>query len=202
MPNYTVQQGDCLTSIADRCGLLWTTLWQHPNNNQLRQLRKDPNVLYPGDQLFVPELETKQVERPTDQHHAFVKKGDPAKLKIRLLDQDQPRAGIAYQLEIDGALKSGVTDAQGYVQQPLPPGAQRGKLTVGAGSTKDVYQIQFGALDPHDTDSGVRGRLINLGFGSDDIKEAIQAFQQKEGIPVTGTADATTQSRLKERYGQ
>jgi peptidoglycan hydrolase-like protein with peptidoglycan-binding domain len=202
MPNYTVQQGDCVTSIANQYGLLWTTIWKHPNNGQLRQLRKDPNVLYPGDQLFVPDLEVKQVDRPTDQRHTFVKIGAPAKLKIRLLDQDQPRAGVAYQLEIDGALKSGVTDSGGYIQQPLPPGAERGKLTVGAGSTRDVYEIQFGSLDPFDTDTGVRGRLVNLGFGGDDMKEAIMAFQQKEGIPVTGEADAATQSRLQTRHGQ
>jgi len=202
MPNYTVQQGDCVTNIAERYGFLWTTVWNHANNSQLRQLRKDPNVLYPGDQLFVPDLELKEVDRPTDQRHTFVKKGVPAKLKIRLLDQDQPRAGVPYQLEIDGALKSGVTDSDGFVEQPLPPGAQRGKLTVGEGSTKDVYQVQFGSLDPFDTDTGVRGRLISLGFGVDDIKEAIKAFQQKEGLPVTGEADAATQSSLKDKYGQ
>lgn len=202
MPNYTVQQGDCITSIADRYGLLWTTVWNHANNNQLRQLRKDPNVLYPGDQLFVPDLDLKQVDSPTDQKHTFVKQGVPAKLKICLLDQDQPRAGVPYQLEIDGALKSGTTDSGGFVQQPLPPSAQRGRLTVGNGTTKDVYEIQFGALDPFDTDTGVRGRLLSLGFGGDDLKEAIKAFQQKEGIPITGEADAATQSRLKDKYGQ
>ena len=30
MPNYTIQQGDCVTSIADQHGLLWTTVWNHP----------------------------------------------------------------------------------------------------------------------------------------------------------------------------
>jgi hypothetical protein len=202
MPNYTVQQGDCVTSIADQFGLLWTTVWNHPNNDQLRTVRKDPNVLYPGDQLFVPDLNLEQVDCPTDRLYTFVKKGDPAKLKIRLLDQDQPRAGVAYQLEIDGALKSGETDSEGFIEQPLPPGAQRGKLTVGDGSTRDVYEIQFGSLDPFDTDTGVSGRLLSLGFGVDDIQEAIKAFQQKEGLAVTGEADAATQSRLKERYGQ
>jgi N-acetylmuramoyl-L-alanine amidase len=202
MPSYTVQQGDCVSSIADRYGLLWTTVWNHPSNSQLRQLRKDPNVLYPGDELFVPDLDVKQVDRPTDQRHTFVKKGVPAKLKIRLLDQDQPRAGVAYQLEIDGALKSGVTDSGGYIDQPLPPGAQHGKLTVGDGPTRDVHEIQFGSLDPFDTETGVRGRLVSLGFGGDDIKAAIEAFQKKEGIPITGEADAATQSHLKDKYGQ
>jgi len=202
MPNYTVQQGDCLTNIAAGSGLLWTTVWNHPNNAQLRQLRKDPNVLYPGDQLFVPDLQPKEVDRPTDQLHTFVRKGVPAKLKIRLLDQEKPLAGVSYQLEVDGALKSGVTDSDGYIEEPLPPGAQRGRLTVGEGTTREAYEIQFGSLDPFDTDTGVRGRLASLGFGVDDIQEAIKAFQQKEGLPVTGEADANTQLRLKDKYGQ
>jgi hypothetical protein len=202
MPTYTVQQGDCVSSIADQYGLLWKTVWNHPNNANLRQLRKDPNVLYPGDQLFVPDLTEKEVARPTDQRHKFVKKGDPAKLKIRLLDQDKPRVGVPYTLEIDGVLKSGVTDSGGFVRQPLPPGAQRGKLMVGDGPTKDVFELQFGALDPIETENGIRGRLISLGFGGDNLSEALKAFQQKEGLTVTGEADDATKSRLQERYGQ
>ena len=202
MPTYTIQQGDCVTNLANQAGLLWTTVWNHPNNAALKQLRKDPNVLLPGDQLFIPDLDPKLIDKPTDQKHTFVKKGTPAKLKIRLLNQDQPRANLPYQLDIDGALLSGSTDGDGYISQPLPPGAQRGKLTVGSGTTRDVYEIQFGAVDPFDTDTGVRGRLLSLGFGGDDIQEALKAFQQKEGLDVTGQADDATKSRLQQRYGQ
>lgn len=202
MPNYTVQQGDCVTNLAGQNGLLWSTLWNHPNNAALRQLRKDPNVLLPGDQLFIPDREIKQVDKSTDQRWTFIRKDVPAKVAIRLLDHDQPRAGVPYQLEIDGKLVSGTTDGDGYVRQSLPPGAQRGKLLVGNGTTRDVYEIHFGSLDPFDTDSGVRGRLLNLGYGVDDLSEALKAFQQKEGLPVTGQADSATQSRLQERHGQ
>ena len=202
MPNYTIQEGDCITSLAAQAGLLWTTVWNHPNNSQLRDLRKDPNVLNPGDQLFIPDVDVKKIDKPTDQKHTFVKKDTPAKLKIRLLDQDQPRAGVSYQLTVDGALLSGTTDGDGYITQPLPPNAQSGKLIVGSGATKDVYVIQFGSLDPVETDSGVRGRLANLGYGTDDLKEALKSFQQKQGLNVTGEADADTQQKLKETHGQ
>ena len=158
-------------------------------------------MLHPG-YYFVPDLDPKLLDRATDQRYTFVKKTAPAKLNIQLLDQDQPRGGVAYQLEIHGVLKSGVTDGNGYIRQPLPPGAQRGKSTIATGTTQDVYEIQFGALDPADTESGVRGRLLNLGFGCDDIQEAIKAFQKKEGLTVTGEADAATKSRLQQRHGQ
>jgi hypothetical protein len=73
---------------------------------------------------------------------------------------------------------------------------------VGDGATKDTFELKFGSLDPVETDTGVSGRLVNLGYGSDDPKEAIKAFQQKQGLPVTGEVDDATRSALKDQFGQ
>lgn len=202
MPTYTVQQGDCISSIAHRYGFLWTTIWNHPSNGDLRQLRQDPNVLYPGDKLFIPDRTPKELPRPTEQRHKFLKKGDSAKLKILLLDQDVPRAGVPYTLVIDGKTISGTTDSNGYVRQPLPPNARSGKLLVGEGTTKDTFDLQFGFVDPVEQDSGVHGRLIDLGFGGDNPKEAIKAFQKKQALNVTGDPDDDTRAQLKGTFGQ
>ena len=202
MPMHNVIQGECLSSIARDSGLFWETIWYHGNNAALRQQRKDPNVLLPGDQLYVPDLQTKLVSCATDQRHTFVAKGSKVTIKIRLLDQDVPRAGVPYTLHVDGALTSGQTDANGFVSEAIPANAKDGKLIVGAGAAKDVYQLKLGNLDPIDTESGVRGRLRNLGFVAKDLSHAIRAFQQKEGLPVTGTSDSATQNKLKEKFGQ
>jgi LysM domain len=202
MPTYVVQQGDCLSNIADQNGLKWETIWNDPNNSALRQKRLDPNVLYPGDELFIPDRQTKELPRSTDQRHKFVKPGARAKIKIQLLDDYKPRASVKYELEIDGVSKSGVTDGNGFVEQPIPPGARRGRLLVGEGTTKDVYELRLGELDPLDTEEGVRGRLVDLGFGNDNLNDAISAFQRREGLDVTGEANDGTRSRLKERFGQ
>lgn len=202
MPTHVVQQGECVSSIAGHYGFKWETVWNHPNNASLLQKRNDPNVLYPGDEVYIPDSEIKEVPKGTEKRHKFVKKGASAKLKIRLLDDYKPRAGVKYELEIDGALKSGVTDGNGFVQCPIPPGARRGRLLVGQGSTKDVYELRLGELDPLDTDEGISGRLLDLGFGTDNLSEAISAFQLREGLEVTGEANQSTRSLLKERFGQ
>jgi hypothetical protein len=202
MATHTVAQGECINSIAADYGMLWQTIWNDSQNAVLRQQRQDPNVLFPGDQLYIPDLQTKQVPCATDQVHTFVLEGSPVTIKLLLLDQDKPRAGVPYSLEIDGVWTSGTTDGNGYITQSIQPNAKVGELRVGSGASKDVYQLQLGTLDPIHTDSGAAGRLSNLGFQASDLSSAVKAFQQKEGLPVTGTPDAATQARLKEKFGQ
>jgi hypothetical protein len=203
MPKYQVQQGDCITNIASASGLPWKSLWNHPENASLRQLRKDPNVLYPGDEIFVPERTERLETCATDQSHKFELKDTGAKVKLRLLDADQPRARQPYRLEIDGAtVASGQTDGDGIVTASIPPKAAEGMLYVGSGAAQDVYPLHLGNLDPIETAEGVGGRLLCLGYGTENIEEAITAFQQKHGLPVTGSADAATCAKLEERFGQ
>jgi hypothetical protein len=202
MPTYTVVRGDCFSSIAEQFGFFPDDLWNLPENAELKQKRKDPNVLYPGDSVFVPELRRKEASCSTDQLHSFRKKGVPAKLKLRLLDDVQPRKTTPYELEIDGRWLSGTTDGDGYLEHPIPPSARKGKLLVGEGPTKDVYELQFGTLDPIETEEGVRGRLTNLGYAGENLSEALKAFQQRAGLPVTGEIDAAIRARLQEEFGQ
>ena len=50
--HHTVQQGESVESIAHAAGHFWDTVWQHPDNAALRQLRRSPHVLLPGDVVF------------------------------------------------------------------------------------------------------------------------------------------------------
>jgi N-acetylmuramoyl-L-alanine amidase len=202
MPSYTIAEGDCLSSLADQYGFLPDTIWNHPQNAQLKATRQDQNVLYPGDIIFIPDLTPKQVPCAVDQTYPFVKKGVPAKLRLQLLDGDQPRANVPFQLLIDGNWITGNSDGNGFIDQPIPPSAKSGKLIVGEGTTKDIHEFQFGTVDPFDTQEGVTGRLRNLGYGTDDMAEATKAFQSKEGLTVSGEVDDATRTRLKEKFGQ
>lgn len=87
MPEYTVKQGDCISSIAEKHGLFWEKVWNHPKNSRLKEQRKDPNILKPGDVIFVPDKEKKEESGATEQKHRFKKKGTPAKLRLRIMEE-------------------------------------------------------------------------------------------------------------------
>lgn len=203
MPEYIVKQGDCLSSIAAQFGIFWKKIWNHPQNTKLKQLRQDPNVLYPGDVVFIPEKEEKEESGGTEQKHTFKAKGSTAKIKVRLTIADQPRANEPYKLEIAGQSKEGVTDGDGFLEEIISANAKRGKLIVGEGRAQDIYEFQLGTVDPLDTDEGIKCRLFDLGYAiKQDLSIAIREFQQKEGLQVTGVADEATRNRLKEKFGQ
>jgi pimeloyl-ACP methyl ester carboxylesterase len=53
---YTVRPGDTLSSIARAHGLhSWQELYQHSDNAGFRAMRPNPNQIYPGDVLQVPD---------------------------------------------------------------------------------------------------------------------------------------------------
>ena len=201
--DYVVQQGECLLSIADAHGLLWETIWNHPQNSALKRARLDPNVLMPGDRLFIPERTPKEESCATEKRHRFLLKGTPAKLKLRLLRNDQPRANLPYRLEAGGRWKSGTIDADGFLEETIPPGATSVHLILSQGSTQEEYDFTLGTVDPLTTRDGVLGRLANLGYVTEgDGSEAIRAFLEKKGLAVTGTVDSATQSAIKAEFGQ
>ena len=206
--HYIVEQGDCIESIAFQRGLLWKTIWNHPENAALRKARQNWNALLPGDRLFLPNLRLKQVPAATEQRHRFQRKAVPARLSITLSDaDDKPVAGEPYLLEVDGTVFSGKTDATGTLEHPISPGAKSGKLTVGA-NRRAAFSLDLGHIDPITEISGVQGRLANLGFDcarldgvlDEQTRAAIRAFQHKHGLPETGEIDPTTRGKLEEVY--
>ncbi len=205
--NYEVQQGDCIESIASDHGHFWGTIWNHPNNQQLKQKRKNPNILLAGDNVFVPDLRIKQESGPAETRHRFRRKGVPSKVQIVLKDkQGNPRPNLDYVMEIDGQLAQGKTDGQGKVEHPILPNAQKGRLIVG--NEGEEYDLNLGNMDPVTEITGVQSRLENLGFNcevtgklDDTTKQAIRAFQKKHALKETGEPDDPTRQKLEQEHG-
>jgi hypothetical protein len=207
---YVVQQGDCMASIAVKHGFLLDTLWNLPENADLKNARKDPYVLFPGDQVFIPDKRIKEISCVTDQRHTFVKKSFTEQLKIVLTDEDdQPIANEPYVLDIDEKLKlEGQTGADGAIKETIPAGAVKGYLVVGEGDDQREYFIGLGRIDPVEKLSGAQGRLRNLGYYDGDADgiagplttTALLLFQEKYNLTPTGENDKATQAKLKELF--
>lgn len=207
--SWTVARGDCIASLAFATGHFPDTLWDHPENAQLKSLRKDPNVLCSGDVVFIPELREKEESRGANATHRFRRKGVPAKLNFQLFFNGKPRADIPYLIDIDGTVREGQTDGDGWVRESIPPNAQHGKLTLRPkGKPEEVFELQLGHLDPVDSVPGQKARLRNLGFFAGDIDAevtedfcaAVKAFQKKQGLTVSGTVDDATRSKIESEH--
>ena len=54
MRPYVVRQGEHLAGIAARYGFDPQPVWEHEANSELREQRRDPQILAPGDLLYIP----------------------------------------------------------------------------------------------------------------------------------------------------
>jgi hypothetical protein len=207
--SHPVQSGDCVSSIAFENGFFWQTLWDHPNNAELRTLRKDPNVLREGDSVYLPELTPKDVAGASGSRHKFKLKGVPGKLKLRLMLNDKPRANVPYNLTVAGQLLSGQTDADGKIEHFIPPDAKSAQLIIITNGVKEQRNLVLGELDPIETVTGAKDRLANLGYdggAADDeitekFKEVLKTFQEDYQLSVSGEYDDATQQQLKKVHG-
>jgi hypothetical protein len=205
--DYEVQQGECIFSIAFEHGFFADTIWNHPKNAELKKKRRDPNVLMPGDLVFVPDIRPKDASRPTGQMHKFRCKNTPKTLRIQILRLGIPIKNIGYRIDIDGLEKEGKTDSGGWLRQTLAPNAKLAKVVLADGSK---YELNLGHLDPIDEVTGLQGRLHSLGYFEgaidgqfdDKTREALEIFQRSNDLKVTGEADGQTKDLLIKMSGE
>ncbi|HEY8559093.1 MAG TPA: peptidoglycan-binding domain-containing protein [Pyrinomonadaceae bacterium] len=207
--NYVVKQGECISSIAFEHGFFPDTLWDHPDNARLKEKRKDPNILMPGDVVFIPDKRVKEVSEATDSVYKYKLKGVPAKMILRLLYSDEPLKNEPYTLDVDGKITEGKTDNEGKVRISILPNAKKGKLTVGKDDRKIEYVLDLGWLDPIETIVGAKKRLHNLGYDvgkidekeNEELERAIRLFESDHELEQTGRMSAATRRKLQEIYG-
>jgi hypothetical protein len=89
--NYTVKNGECLSSIAYVFGVPWEEIWNHAQNAALKQKRASPSVLRAGDVLFIPDYKPTPYVLETGKHHRIVYKRPRAKLRLRVVVDPGPK---------------------------------------------------------------------------------------------------------------
>ena len=214
---YTVKRGDCLSSIAKESGFSnYQIIYDRPENADFRAKRPNPNIIYPGDVLFIPDRELRTVSRPTDQRHKFRLKRPKVLLRLCVEDDvHRPYRDVKYRLTVGLDTYEDRTDGGGMVEQEIPADARDGALTIyprpdNPADEGYTFELNLGDLDPVDETSGIDARLSNLGYGragaaedgfsDEDRREALKAFQESFELDITGEADDATRSKLRQLH--
>jgi len=208
MPWHTVLQGEWLCQIARKYGFPDVSeLYNHDANADLKRARPDPNLLLPGDRVFIPEKSLKEVDAATGRLHRYEVKTAKCRFKVVVHDEDGTVFMLkSFKLKLGGTLYEGTSGGDGLVEVEIPSQAvDSGELEI-EGHT---IPIRLGHLDPLDEVSGVKARLHNLGYDCgpidhekcDALTAALRLFQKLNSLKVTGDLDGPTRSRLKEVYG-
>lgn len=216
MPKYhDVVQGEYLSQIARNYGFTdYATIWNHGNNADLKKKRKNPQILKPGDRIFIPDREEKQETRSTEKKHFFRAKRPKLKLNLVLEDlYEEPIKNAKCEMQIDGAAFELTTDGKGKIEKEIPVTSGGGHLVVWEPDVSAVSGVQIpikiGHLDPIDEVTGQKGRLNNLGYYAGEIndtqdmrfKSAVEEFQCDHKLTVDGDCGPQTQAKLKEAHG-
>lgn len=199
---YVARDKDGIESIAFRHGFFWETIWNDPGNTALREVRKDPNVLLPGDKVFIPEKRIKEVSKSHEQTHRFRKKGVPHVLRFQFLKfSGDPYASMKADIAVGGKLLDATTDADGWLEIPIMPDATSAVVKFANG---EKYSLDLGRLNPVTEPTGVQQRLRNLGWAHLEItgtldeptRAALASFQRLNQLEPTGLPDQATRDRL------
>jgi N-acetylmuramoyl-L-alanine amidase len=211
---HVVKQGECLSSIARRYGFSdYRAVYDHPLNADFKRRRPNPNLIYPGDCIAIPDKREEEHAKATGQRHIFQTKVAKALLRIAIHnDFDKPCAGKRYALEVEGKLRTGHTNAKGLLEEQIAADAETGQLTIWPvdppSEAKCMFSLSIGHLDPIEHISGVQARLNNLGFDCGEVdgilgpktRAAIEEFQAYCGIKPSGSADSATRDRLRIKH--
>src|SRR4051812_39592115 len=199
---YAIQQGESLITIAHKFGFLnYKTIYNHPKNADFRKLRPNPNLIHPGDPLYIPDKAPKKEKCATGKGHTFVVGRDIRRIELKILDIDgEPLKKTPYRLFLDGNLFTEAdTDGSGVLHADIPLKAKEGRLEI----LHYIWPLKLDHLNPvkdvtDDGISGIQGRLRNLGYKTGNVdgilgphtRAAIRAFQS-DHLPgnVTGEPD-------------
>jgi len=212
MKAYVVRAGDYLTRIAFRAGMKVADIWDHPKNADLKKLRKSPDILHPGDLLFIPDVPASAKDVTVGETHTFqaVVPTVDVELAVTQTDADAPGknvlAGMAYRVLGGPEELTGTVPSDGLIKLKVPVTVAVVRLVIEEAGVE--YPVVVGGMDPESERSGWGKRLANLGFLDDhevdetfDLAPSLRAFQRAHNLPQTGEADDATRKALEDKHG-
>lgn len=212
-----LSQGESLATLSARHGLDPAAVWSLAQNDDLRKVRPDPNVLSPHDILFVTAPKRAWMPVMVGGVNKFV--GTPRALfgRLKCVDsQGKPLPDTSYLIDdvdppITGTISGGILEFE------VPPTLPRVRVHLPDLNLCIVAQVAH--LDPvNDPDaSGAEQRMTALGIAppipaviDEEAREivegeyldaALREFQQAQGVAVTGVVDDATRTALLKAHG-
>lgn len=189
----------------------WRTIFDHPDNEALREERPNPNQLAKGDSIAIPTKDAEPVSARTGELHSFKLLSEPIERLVLRIDSE---VGFRYKLEVGGQIFRGTRAAGASIDHIVPrePASAILSLVHDGDPEEDefVFELKLGALEPVVTNRGVQARLTNLGFDTEGVDgamgpksgAALKAFQRFAGLEITGEVDEATRRELKKRHDE
>lgn len=206
---YIVRQGDYVAKIAAQLGCSEDEIWQLAENNPLREAGRSPEVLHPGDVLYVPAETHRPVQIALEGDNPFC--GAVPSVPLRMIFQigDQPRARQKCRIVGLAEGDERETGADGSITLHVPVVVHRVQVIFDDPPT--TYLVDVGHTDPVSEASGLIGRLRQLGYldsnidaaepSREELRAALADFQYDHGLPPEGIVDESAVARLRKEAG-
>jgi N-acetylmuramoyl-L-alanine amidase len=193
---HTVKQGERMATIATQYKFLrWQTLWDFAGNSDLKDLRKNPNILFPdNDEVAIPAKLKRQAEVVGGKAKYVVQTGAEV-LRIRFAEGESTEGEIVkFTATPDGGdAIPGKLDPDGTMEIDLPPNTKKVFVELFYDNQEVAfcsYELHVGHLDPFREVPGIEARLANLGYDHGAIDgdtepvttSAIAQFRAEHGL--------------------
>lgn len=205
MPTHRVEQGETIAHIAYAHAVTMQAILDAPENRELLS-RRNMNILFEGDEVFVPDEPAKQIGVQTGRSHLFVYQPRLIPVRVQFLRGGVARAHEAIDWQVAGGeLVEDRLDAQGWLRAAVPLDASELEVVLHPGTDYEERKtLRLAHLDPTDEVRGIQQRLNNLGFGcgaedgdaADKTRAALVAYQRAHGLDASGEIDESTRAHL------
>jgi hypothetical protein len=212
---YVVRSGEYLTGIALSFGTTVAAILSDPANAGLRTSRPNPEILAPGDVVYIPACERKWLRVKVGATNRFACSVPKVTVQVVLLGQDRKPLANKSVTTVPPSDVPLTTDGSGLLTCAVAVTVK--VLEAAIDGTTLRFRIRVGNLDPVDTDTGLASRLRHLGHGGDEdehimarewlsgssaelrahaLTRSIASFQRANGQEADGQADDSLRSSI------
>jgi hypothetical protein len=207
---YVIRQGDFLSRLAFTKGFDADEVWDAPENAEIKAARPNPDILCPGDILYVPEPKPDPLPLNVGGESTYMGDVPTVTVRIILVEGGTPLANELFAVDGLPDPLSGTTTEDGCVMFEAPITLREASIVLPNRNLS--YPVMIGHLDPSDERSGTAMWLAHLGcygwfpelegdFDPDQHKLAIATFQSTIGRDSTGEYDDDTRDALFDKHG-